>query len=145
MRKNHPLAKGPLTLSRFLNARHLDVIFPGMRVPLYDSLLESYAHKRNLLLALNSYNPALAIIAQSDYIGVLPTSLLDIGYYGNLVISRQPPINIPVRPFSVIWHQRWDRHAAHCWLREAIIAISNIGQKSAAPAKPKAKRYRHGI
>lgn len=139
MRKNHPLAKGPLTLSRFLNARHLDVTFPGGRLPLYDGLLESYAHKRNLLLTLNSYDSALAIIAQSDYIGVFPTSLLDTGDYSDLVTSRRPPINIPVRPFSVVWHQRWDRHAAHCWLRETIISLFHIAQKSAASGKPKAR------
>ena len=123
MRRDHPLAKGPLTMARLMQARHLDVIVAGMQVPLYDSLLAAHALKRNIVLTLNSYAPALAIIAESNCIGVFPTSLLDLTRYERVITSRKPPINIPVRPFCVIWHQRWEAHAAHRWLRETIASL----------------------
>jgi DNA-binding transcriptional LysR family regulator len=123
MRKQHPLGKGALTLARFLGAQHLDVLFPGTSMPLYDSVLAAHSLRRNLLLTLHTYSPALAIIAQSDFIGVLPTSLLDLSQYKDSLISRQPPVPMPVRPYCVIWHQRWESHAAHEWLRRSIASL----------------------
>lgn len=123
MRKGHPLEKGALTLARFLGARHLDVLLPGASMPLYDSVLAAHSLRRNLLLTLPDYSPALAIIAQSDFIGVLPTSLPDSSQYKDVLISRQPPVQMPARPYCVIWHQRWDGHAAHQWLRTSIASL----------------------
>ncbi|ALX16988.1 LysR family transcriptional regulator [Burkholderia cepacia JBK9] len=123
MRKGHPLEKGALTLPRFLGAQHLDVLFPGTSTPLYDSILAAHSHRRNLLLTLPNYSPALAIIAQSDFIGVLPTSLLDLSPYKDSLISRRLPVQMPVRPYCMIWHQRWDSHAAHQWLRQSIASL----------------------
>jgi DNA-binding transcriptional LysR family regulator len=126
MRKEHPLAKGPLTLQRFLAARHLDVLFPGAQTPLYDSILAARSLRRNLLLTLHTYAPALAIIERSDFIGVLPTSLLDLSPYANRLVSRQPPVQMPARPYCLIWHPRWDGHPAHQWLRQSIAALSPV-------------------
>jgi DNA-binding transcriptional LysR family regulator len=123
MRKEHPLEKGPLTLPRFLGARHLDVLFPGTSIPLYDSVLAAHSLRRNLLITLPDYSSVLAIIAQTDFIGVLPTSLPDLSQHRDRLTSRQPPIQMPARPYSIIWHQRWDGHAAHRWLRRSITSL----------------------
>lgn len=123
MRKGHPLAKEPLTLQRFLAARHLDVLFPGAQIPLYDSLLAARSLRRNLLLTLHAYSPALAIIERSDFIGVLPASLLDFSPHAELLVSRQPPVRMPARPYCLIWHQRCDSHPAHQWLRKSIVSL----------------------
>jgi DNA-binding transcriptional LysR family regulator len=123
MRKGHPLSRKPLTLERFLAARHLDVLFPSAQIPLYDSLLAARSLRRNLLLTLHAYSPALAIIEKSDFIGVLPASLLDSSPYAELLVSRQPPVQMPARPYCLIWHQRWDIHPAHQWLRQSIVSL----------------------
>lgn len=123
MRCGHPLSKGRLTLLRFLAARHIDIRLPGMAVPIYDSLLAAHGLRRNLVITLTHYTPALAILAQSDYVGVLPTSLLDLSLYAGRLVSRDPPIPMPVRPIAVIWHQRREADPAHQWLRKAIISL----------------------
>jgi len=123
MRRNHPLAKGHLTLRRFLAARHVDVRLPGMNMPLYDSLLAAHGLRRNVVLTLNHYIQTLAVLEQSDCIGVLPTSLIDASPYAERLISKEPPIAMPVRPLGTIWHQRRDADPAHQWLREAIVSL----------------------
>lgn len=123
MRKNHALGKIRLTMPRFLAARHVDVRLPGMHVPLYDSLLAGHGLRRNLVLTLNHYSQALAVIEQSDCIGVLPTTLLDLSAYAQKLVSREPPLAMPVRPLGIIWHQRRDTDPAHQWLRSSIIAL----------------------
>jgi DNA-binding transcriptional LysR family regulator len=123
MRRSHPLATGPLTLERFLEARHLDVRCQDMQVALYDGLLAARGLSRTLVLTLNSYAPALAIIEKSDLIAILPTSLLDRSAYEDQIVSRDPPVPMPVRPYCVIWHRRWDSDPAHRWLRRTITSL----------------------
>ena len=128
MRRDHPLAKGRLTLQRFLAARHIDIRLPGMNMPLYDSLLAAHGLQRNLVLTLNHYTQALAVLAQSECIGVVPTSLLDLSPYSERLVSREPPIAMPVRPLGIIWHQRRDSDPANQWLRDVVVSLfSNKG------------------
>lgn len=124
MRKTHPLAATARPgLQRFLSARHVDVLLPGMPLPVYDSLLAAHGHTRNLVLTLNDYLPALEIIAQTDFVAVLPTTLLNLDPNEKRLVSRDPPIRMPARPFCVIWHQRWDSSPPHQWLRETVISL----------------------
>ena len=120
MRRGHPLAQGPLALGTFLAARHLDVCLPGMTMPLYDSLLQSHGLQRNLVVTLNHYTQALAVLAASDCIAVLPVSLLDLSAYASKLCQREAPIPMPVRPLGLIWHQRHGTSAPHVWLRETL-------------------------
>lgn len=123
MRRNHPLTDEPLTLSRFLAARHVDVRLPGMNVPLYDSLLAAHGLQRNLVFTLNHYTQTLAIISESSCIGVLPVSLLDLSPYSDHLVTCPPPIAMPVRPLGIIWHQRRDTDAPHQWLRSVLVEL----------------------
>lgn len=123
MRRDHPLAKGRLTLPRFLSARHVDIRLPGMSIPLYDSLLAAHGLQRNLVFTLNHYTQTLAVIRESSCIGVLPVSLLDLSPYSGYLVSREPPIAMPVRPLGIIWHQRRDTDPAHQWLRSVLVKL----------------------
>ena len=120
MRRDHPLAEGPLALEPFLAARHLDICLPGMVIPLYDSLLGTHGMKRNLVMTLNHYTQALAVLAASDCIAVLPVSLLDLSAYADKLCQREPPVAMPVRPLGMIWHQRHDTSLPHVWLRDTL-------------------------
>ena len=120
MRRGHPLARGKLTLERFLAARHVDVLLPGMTLAIYDSLLSEHGYSRNLVITLNQYNDVLSLIAQSDYIGVLPTTLIDRCLERSKLYRREPPVRMPVRSLVMTWHQRHDSRPAHVWLRQTI-------------------------
>ena len=54
---------------------------------------------------------------------MLPTTLLDLSIHEKELVSRQPPVRMPARPYCVIWHQRWDSHPAHRWLRQTIVSL----------------------
>ncbi len=120
MRRGHTLARGPLSLDRFLNARHVDVMLPGMTSALYDTLLAEHGHRRNLVITLNHYNDVLSLIAGSDYLGVLPGDLADLSAESGKLLKREPPIALPARYLVMTWHQRDDVRPAHAWLRKTI-------------------------
>jgi DNA-binding transcriptional LysR family regulator len=94
-----------------------------MNMPLYDSLLAAHGLQRNLVITLNHYIQTLAMLVESDYVAVLPTSLLDLCPFREKLVSRAPPIVMPVRPLGTIWHQRRDGDPAHQWLRQEIVSL----------------------
>lgn len=120
MRRGHPLARGTFTLDRFLNARHVDVMLPGMTSALYDTLLAEHGYRRNVVITLNHYNDILTLIAGSDYLGVLPADLTDLGAESDQLIKCEPPIALPTRYLVMTWHQRDDVRPGHVWLRKSI-------------------------
>jgi len=120
MRRGHPLARGPISLERFLGARHVDVMLPGMKSALYDTLLAEHGHRRNLIITLNHYNDVLSLIAGSDYVCVLTSDLADLSPESGKLHKREPPIPLPPRYLVMTWHQRDDVRPAHVWLRKTI-------------------------
>lgn len=142
MRRDHPLAQGELTMERFLSARHLDVCLPGMTMPLYDNLLAAHGIRRNLILTLNHYTQTLAVLAATDYIGVLPVSLLDLSAYADRLCQRDPPIAMPERPLGLIWHQRHDSSSPQVWLRQVLIDL--FAQPEGGGAVPSLPAYASG-
>jgi DNA-binding transcriptional LysR family regulator len=144
MRRGHPLARGMLSLPRFLEARHVDVLLPGMTSSIYDTLLSEHGHTRNLVITLHQYNHVLALIAESDYIGVLPSSLVDTFPQRAKLHKREPPIPMPVRSLVMTWHQRHDTRPAHAWLRNVISRLftstaSTFALADAGPASGQGK------
>lgn len=136
MRHDHRLAQAPLALEDFLQARHIDICLPGMTMPLYDSLLMTHGLRRNLVTTLNHYSQALAVLAASDCIAVLPASLLDLSAYASQLCQRPPPIPMPVRPLGLIWHQRHDVSAPHVWLRDTLLELFGTSKSEAMPDRP---------
>ncbi len=120
MRRSHPLARGPFILDRFLNARHVDVMLPGMTSALYDTWLAEHGYRRNLVITLNHYNDILSLIAGSDYLGVLPRDLAGLSAHKGKLHKREPPIALPTRYLVMTWHQRDDFRPAHMWLRQTV-------------------------
>jgi len=123
MRRDHPLNVDNVPLADFLAARHVEVILPGMHLSPYDQLLSSQGLQRNLVLTLSSFLHALAVIHYTGYVGILPTSLLDTSPHADALVSREPPVRMPIREFGLIWHRRNDSVPVHAWLRKEIIAL----------------------
>ncbi len=123
MRKNHPLAKKPLTAEEFALAQHLLVSLSGDISNPTDQVLQQLGLARRVAFTVNSFSSALPIIKESDLIAVLPTDLLH-NYVGSgeLAITR-PPVEIPHTSISMLWHKRQSADKGLIWLRKHIKQI----------------------
>ena len=65
--------------------------------PLYDSVLAAHGIRRNLIITLNHYTQTLAVLAATDYIAVLPVSLLDLSAYAARLCQRDRPADRDAR------------------------------------------------
>jgi len=123
MRRGHPLSAGPIDFDEFLQARHIDYRTRGMTAGVYDQILASRGFARNLVLTLQSYQQALAIVAASDCVAILPTSLMDTSYYASSLVAVETPIPVPPRTMWVVWRPRDALNPAHAWLRSVTISL----------------------
>ena len=120
MRADHPLASGPLTLSRFCAARHLLVSFSGEPHGFIDDALQTRGRTRRIVLTVTQFFTAARIVAESDLLTALPRHFLALANTAQVLVTRPVPLDIPVVHVDSLWHARHDASGAHEWLRGAI-------------------------
>jgi DNA-binding transcriptional LysR family regulator len=120
MRKNHPLAKKPLTLDRFCEARHMLVSFSGRPFGFVDEALASLGRQRRIVITVNQFFTAGRVVVQSDLLTVLPRHFVRVADIGNDLILKPLPFDMPAVHVDMLWHRRRQQSTSHQWLRKAI-------------------------
>ncbi|KUF11723.1 LysR family transcriptional regulator [Pseudoponticoccus marisrubri] len=120
-RRGHAIFDAPLTPEAYAAEGHILVSSDGSMRGVVDTTLEQQGLKRQVCLAIPSFLPALSVLANSDFIGTLPTNLVrhHASYFG--LDYREPPITI--RPFdiSILSHKRHSKSAVHRWVIERLV------------------------
>jgi DNA-binding transcriptional LysR family regulator len=125
MRKNHPLASGPLTLNKFCAARHMLVSFSGRAFGFVDEALALLGRTRFVALTVNQFFTAGKVVANSDLLTVLPRHFISVTGFEDQLAQRDLPFEVPRIHVDALWHQRVDGIASHAWLREKIEVLAN--------------------
>lgn len=124
MRKDHPLAKGPLTLDGYCSANHLLVSFSGRARGLVDDALAQLGRERRILLTVNQFFTGGRVVASSDLVTVLPRHLIASTGMTGALIAKDLPFPMPEIHIDMLWHERDARSPAHKWLRQHLTAIT---------------------
>ena len=124
MRQGHPLASGPMTLSRFCTARHLLVSFSGRPFGFIDEALASLGRKRRVVLTVNQFFTAGRVVANSDLLTVLPRHFVGVTGIADQFVLRELPFSVPTVHVDALWHHRFENDPAHLWLRRHLHALA---------------------
>lgn len=122
MRKDHPLARGPLTLNRYCSAHHLLVSFSGRPFGFIDEALASLDRKRRIVLTVNQFFTAGRVVASSDLLTVLPRHFVRVTGMAHELTLRELPFDVPAVHVDSLWHRRQGQRSDHAWLRLAVAA-----------------------
>ena len=119
MRAAHALARGNVTLTRYLAARHILVSRRGRESGPMDETLAQAGRARQIATIAGSYSTALALARETDMIATVPerhTAMMREG-------MRSFSLPFAMAPFTVsmLWHPRMDGDAAHRWLRGIVL------------------------
>ena len=125
MRKGHPLAREPLTLERFCDARHMLVSFSGRPFGFVDQALAALGQRRHVVLTVNQFFTAGKVVAQSDVLTVLPRHFVGVTGYAQDLVLRELPFAVPPIQVDTLWHLRKDGDRAHAWLRGQIADLAS--------------------
>lgn len=136
MRRDHPLAKSPLTLDDYCAARHLLVSFSGRPYGFIDQTLGALGRERRIVVTVNQFFTAGRVVANSDLLTVLPRHFVTVTGIDDQLVLRDLPFDQPPVHVDAIWHRRAQHGHSHEWLRTALLrsaasafAGSVLGQK----------------
>ena len=124
MRRDHPMARGPLTLKRFCSARHLLVSFSGRPYGFIDEALASLGQQRRVVMTVNQFFTAGRVVSGSDLLTVLPEHFIATTGRAHELMQRELPFEVPPVHVDALWHRRQGQRGDHAWLRLALAAAA---------------------
>lgn len=127
-RQGHPALAEGLSLAAYCACEHIVVSTDGSLWGVADRALKAVGAERNLVAAVPQFLTALALVARSDFLALLPASMVARFAPGFGLAVHPPPFDL--RPFeiSALWHRRDARRAELAWLlgHLAHVAAENL-------------------
>lgn len=134
MRPGHPLAKGDLTVERFVSVPHVLHSPNGSRDGALDGVLAEAGSPRRLGAVVAHLSAVPEILQRTDMIMTLSARLATLLAEAHGLVLRDPPIEIRHTRLSLIFHRRFENDAGHAWLRRLILQVAReVEPARAAP------------
>ncbi|AOK19019.1 LysR family transcriptional regulator [Burkholderia cepacia] len=134
LRRDHPLANGPLRRGDYFAAQHVAVSSLGEPQSL-DVLLGNDGRFRDIRLTCQHYFAARQIAATGNLLVTLPHSYA-LRMTDLLLIAVRPlPLRLKPFPLLAYWHESRDVDRAHQWVRERVSALVRGCVPPAQPAR----------
>ncbi|RWC62829.1 LysR family transcriptional regulator [Mesorhizobium sp.] len=123
-RRDHPQLHGRVTVKEYARMEHVIVsLIGGDFITPVDTAMAALGHSRNVVLSAASFLFVPEIVAQSDFVALVPE---------RLVHDRTDKLKLidcpfPVEGFAVgmMWHERGHGHSGQRWIRETIVSMIN--------------------
>jgi DNA-binding transcriptional LysR family regulator len=118
VRKGHALARGSMTLARYVAGRHVAIARQGTEQGPITESLRALGKEREVVTIVAGFATALALARGTDLIASVPerhTGGLRDGMHSFALPYPTPEITV-----SLLWHPRMDADPAHRWLRGCV-------------------------
>ena len=123
LRRAHPLVGDRISMKTFLSHPQIVVSEPGQVEGVVRRALGRRAAQRHIALDVTHYLVVPAILANSDFIAVMPAfgGPETLRHYG----LKDIPLPFKLPPIQVVqfWHERVHLDAGHQWLRRTIAEL----------------------
>jgi DNA-binding transcriptional LysR family regulator len=126
--KNHPRiqeqkAKGKLTNHQFSNEGHIMVTTSGTGHAIVDKVLAKQKIERRVVLRVPSFLGVARIVAQTEFLVIVPRQLGMALAMQERVQVLEPPILLPHYKVKQHWHERFHLDAGSIWLRQTMATL----------------------
>jgi DNA-binding transcriptional LysR family regulator len=119
VRKGHPLASG-MSLEQYVEQDHVMISPKGSGPSEVDEILKKMGLERNVAVRMPHFFAALEIIANTDFMILLPTHFVRRYVDAEKFAIINPPFEIPTFDVSMFWHARMHHEPLHCWFRKFV-------------------------
>lgn len=120
MRSDHPLASKKISLNEYCKLAHILVSLRGNPSSLVDDALQKIGRKRRVARIFPTHTLAAHIVAQSDYVSVLPERFVIGLSKGLKLIARPLPLQLASINFGISWHRRHETSPIHTTMRALL-------------------------
>ena len=124
MRSDHELTKEPLTLEKFIQAKHILVSPWGGAVGLVDDLLAEQSMSRRVSRWVPHFQTVPHMLTDSDFISTLPRRVVERFEKLFSLVIIPTPVTVPSFGVFAFWHERTNRNPADIWLRNLLYELA---------------------
>jgi DNA-binding transcriptional LysR family regulator len=124
MRRDHPLAEGPMTIERLASYRHLLHSANGSRDGALDGPMAEAGHPRRLGAVVAHLGAVPEILLRTDMVMTLSSRLATRLAEVHPLAVRPSPVPIRHTRLSLVFHRRFEADAGHAWLRRTLLAVA---------------------
>jgi DNA-binding transcriptional LysR family regulator len=119
-RRGHPVTRGKLTLSRYLEFGHVSVAPWGRTGSIVDETLANQGKARRIVVAVPHFFLAPFLVARTDLLLMAPERMANLLSPAFGLELLPPPIEVAGFTMSQVWHERMHHDATHTWFRKVI-------------------------
>ena len=122
---DHPRIGATLTLKAFLAEGHIQVIASGTGHSIVDKVLAQNKVERRIVLRVPSFLGVARIVAQTEFLVIVPRQLGNALAQQERVKVLEPPFPFLLPSYKVKqhWHERYNLDAANMWLRKTMDSL----------------------
>ena len=123
-REDHPLTDSPLTMDKYLEAKHVLVSSRTEGPGIEDFELSRFGVQRQIRLRCQHYYAACRVAESSDLLLTMPeTYARIIAERANIEIMT-PPVDLPGIDVHLYWHKAYEKEPALIWFREQLNSVA---------------------
>jgi DNA-binding transcriptional LysR family regulator len=131
VRRGHPAVCGTLDLDTYCALPHALMSPSGDGPGAVDTALAALGRERDVLLRVRYFLAAPLVVARSDLVLTGPRPLLARMAELAPLQLLTPPVELQNFDTRMFWHQRFDKDAAHRWLRETVVdAVADRSERT---------------
>jgi DNA-binding transcriptional LysR family regulator len=121
--KNHPRVQDKLTARLYSDEGHILVTTSGTGHSIVDTMLAKQKIERRVVLRVPSFLGVARIVAQTDFLVVVPRQLGMALAKQEQVQVLEPPTKLPHYKVKQHWHERFNADPAGIWLRQTMATL----------------------
>jgi DNA-binding transcriptional LysR family regulator len=121
--RSHPRIGTKLTRKAFSSEGHILVVASGTGHSIVDKVLAKNKLERRVVLRVQSYLGVARIVAQTEFLVIVPRQLgLALAEQESIKVL-EPPLLLPTYKVKQHWHERFNLDAGNVWLRKTMAEL----------------------
>ncbi len=120
---DHPRIGTKLTRKSFSAEGHILVTASGTGHSIVDKVLAKNKVERRVVLRVQSYLGVARIVAQTEFLVIVPRQLGNALAQQERVKLLEPPLPLPTYKVKQHWHERFNADAGNRWLRQSMVTL----------------------
>lgn len=130
LRRDHPLAREPLTLESYLSLQHVHISSRVRGAGHVDLALRALGQRRNIAVRLQHYVAAQAVVAATNFALSAPRRMV-----AQWDVAMLPlPFETQAQELNLFWHKSAEDDPANRWLRETLLQVTSVGAEKIVAA-----------
>lgn len=132
---NHPRVRGKPTRRAFSAEGHVVVNTLGTGHSVVDKVLARNGIERRVVLRVPSFLGVASIVAQTEFLVIVPRLLGNALAAQERVQVLEPPVPLPAYKVKQHWHERFNADAGNAWLRRTMVELFAGSGVATGPAR----------